>query len=480
MQASPSRPKESHVGIAFFVFLALAMLCYYPVLSPGYAVSDDFYHLARSMRVKDWFETLMVTTNLQGRPLDGLLLGAVLSQMHSVADFAYLRLASVLVIACVALCSFLALLKAGWNRLYAGSLAVAFTTVPAFQVFSAWSIASLYVLPALGGFAAVELARRTVSGVPVRRALYGLGAVLSLLMALFLYQPSAMFFWLFVAIALFDQSPLSGEKGKLLLSFCFVFGAASVADLVFFEVSKHVLGTASLLPQRSHLSTDLPAKMNWFLHGPLFESFNLNRLTPTPKFAVEIGTFLAAGLMLFFQGSFVARLSQFVFALGLIVLSYLPNLAIAENFGTYRTQTALEPLVLFYIFLASQGFYRLLQSVSKDKLDLALPFQVLTAGLCAINLMVAHCHLENFFVVPQTLELSLMKSQLEGEFGHAMQQKPISLTREETFAPFVRYDEFGLPSLAQSWVPEPVIFLLSRERAEKTKSLASTKSNIER
>ncbi|CAM6003186.1 unnamed protein product [Sphagnum balticum] len=126
------------------------------------------------MRVKDWFETLMVTTNLQGRPLDGLLLGAVLSQMHSVADFAYLRLASVFVIACVALCSYIALLEAGWKRLYAGSLAIAFTTVPAFQVFSAWSIASLYVLPALGAFAAAQFARRTVSGAVLRRALSGL------------------------------------------------------------------------------------------------------------------------------------------------------------------------------------------------------------------------------------------------------------------------------------------------------------------
>ncbi|CAM6003187.1 unnamed protein product [Sphagnum balticum] len=289
-----------------------------------------------------------------------------------------------------------------------------------------------------------------------------------------------MFFWLFVAIALFDENPLSNEKGKTLLSFLLVFGAASLADLAFFEVSKHVLGTASLLPQRSHLSGDIPAKLNWFLHGPLFESLNLNRLTPTPKFAFEIGAFLGAGLLLFFRGGFVARLGQLVFAAGLLCLSYLPNLAIAENFGTYRTQTALEPLVLFYLFLAGQGFVRLVQALSKNKFDPALPVGTLVAGLCAINLMVAHFHLENFFVVPQTLELSLMKSQLEGDFGHAMQKKPITLTREETFAPFVRYDEFGLPSLAQSWVPEPVIFLLSRERVVNNKSLASTKSNIER
>jgi hypothetical protein len=37
----------------------------------------------------------------------------------------------------------------------------------------------------------------------------------------------------------------------------------------------------------------------------------------------------------------------------------------------------------------------------------------------------------------------------------------------EGAAPFVRYDEFGLPSSYAPWVPDPAVLLLLRERGQK-------------
>src|SRR5258708_5071750 len=93
-------PKAAHSGqvearlqsgswLAFVFLLVLLVGCYFPVLNPNYAVSDDFYHLARSIRVQDWFSSLMTVTLLQGRPLDGLLLGLCLGNLHEIANFVY-------------------------------------------------------------------------------------------------------------------------------------------------------------------------------------------------------------------------------------------------------------------------------------------------------------------------------------------------------------------------------------------------------
>jgi hypothetical protein len=481
MSAPPTQPISNQNSgfsllLAILFFLVAAFACYAPVLSPGYAVSDDFYHLARTMRASDWYSTLLATTNLQGRPLDGLLLGFVLPLMKTVSDFAYLRFISLLGVAGVALCSYFLLVRFGWRRAHAAFLSVIFTSIPAFQVLVSWSIASLYIFPAIGAYFAVWFGLKGLNEDlkrPVKIAYVG-AAVISLFLALSLYQPTSMFYWLFVAITLFNDSAFTRETGKRAILMLVIFGLAAALNLAYFEGAKAVIGTASLLPQRSHLVTDIGNKVHWFVSEPLKEALNLNRLQASPKMAATLAFFLAGGLTLFFRGSILMRAAQLLLAFSLIVLSYLPNLAIAENFGTYRTQAGLEVLILFYFALAAKGVLRTLSGKSDG-----IIYSAGLSGLAALSIMVAHVHVLNFFVIPQTLELGLMKQQVYGEFGPAMEKHPLILKREETLAPFVRYDEFGLPSLAQSWVPEPVTFLLLKERP-KDKTLVSSKAASQR
>jgi hypothetical protein len=477
-QTHPISKQNSGFSLLFAIlfFLAAAFACYAPVLSPGYAVSDDFYHLARTMRANDWYSTLLTTTNLQGRPLDGLLLGAVLPLMKTVSDFAYLRFVALLGVAGVSLCAYSLLVRFGWQRAHAALLSVIFTTIPAFQVLVSWSIASLYIFPAIGAYFAVWFGLKGLNEDLKRPAKIGYvcAAVISLFLALSLYQPTAMFYWLFVAITIFNDSAFTRETVKRAILMMVIFGLASALDLAYFEGAKTILGTASLLPQRSHLVTDVGNKLQWFVSEPLKEALNFNRLQPSPKMAGIVALFLTAGLTLSFRGSVLIRVAQLALAGSLVVLSYLPNLAIAENFGTYRTQAGLEVLIFFYCALAARGILK----AFGNKRD-GVIYGAAVSGLAALSIMVAHFHVLNFFVIPQTLELGLMKQQVYGEFGASMQKRPLMLKREETLAPFVRYDEFGLPSLAQSWVPEPVTFLLLRERPTD-KTLVSSKGASQR
>jgi hypothetical protein len=449
--------ERAKAWLAFVLFFVLIAACYLPVLNPNYAVSDDFYHLARSMRVSDWFSSLMMVTLLQGRPLDGLLLGLGLSNFHAIGNFVALRLAGIIGAAALAFCSYLLLVKCGWQRVQAFCMAICFVTVPAFQVFVSWSIAALYVFPAFGAYYSVVLAERSLHLDRIRKWIALTAACLCLFLALSLYQPSSMFFWLFVSIFAFSarDKPINT---KMLFAMLTVFAVSVILDVATFDLAKHYFGTASVLPQRSHFSTDVVAKIRWFVCGPLVDALNFSRLQPSSKLAMLNFWCIAVGLLFYFRGGMVQKILNTSMALLFIPLTYLPNLAIAENFVTYRTQAALTPLLIFYAFLA---YAALSQSMIKNLSEAVATLVPITA--CIASLLFANYNVTTYFVIPQVLELRLMKSQLSGEFGEKRQSNPLSLTRDDTLARCVRYDEFGLPSLAQPWVPEPVTFLLRQQ-----------------
>ena len=272
-----------------------------------------------------------------------------------------------------------------------------------------------------------------------------------------------MFFWVFAAIILFKPVGTSSvperlkEQASLFAKLFAVFSSACVLELGVFEWAKRYFGTAALLPQRSHLTTHIAAKVHWFIGGPLVDALNFQRLQPSHRVAFLVAAFIAIGLLLYLKGNIYQRLLQWAAALCLIPLSYLPNLAIAEDFVTYRTEAGLTALLVFYLFIAGAG---IAQTFNKPLFPAILGcFTALAAG---ITLILVNYNVNTFFVLPQALELALMKSQLDGDFGQQIKGSPVLLKRNDTLAPFSRYDEFGLPSLCQPWVPAPVIFLFKR------------------
>jgi hypothetical protein len=472
MQTSTRQVPRYEFWICYAIFFALAFLCYAPVLTPGYAFSDDFYHLAMFTRMQNCYHELMVCSCLQGRPMLGVVLGLAMGQMHRIADFAYMRLFGIFAASAVALCAYFLMRANGWRRVPAASLSLACIAVPGFQIFTAWSVTSTFILPMLGAFFAVDIAKDLGTLSTARARSNFAIATIAQFLAICIYQPTAMFFWFFASICLFNFEAWTKEKTRRLINFFLVFGFASATELIFFELAKHFLGTTGLLPQRSHLTSDLLGKAQWFVTNPLVDVLNLNRLNSSPKIALVVSLLLSVGMLLFFRGGVRARLLQFSLAICFLMLCYLPNLAIAENFATYRTQVAMEALIFFYCGLSFTG---IVQTCIRNG-----SVTICSAGLiafCLLNLLAAHFHVQTFFVTPQTLELNLVKAQLSGEFGPGLQKKPLFLTREESFAPFSRYDEFGLPSMAQTWVPEPACFVLSREQGLAGSGIAARVRN---
>src|SRR5262249_19107853 len=120
----------------------------------------------------------------------------------------------------------------------------------------------------------------------------------------------------------------------------------------------------ALPPTRSHLVQDAWGKALWFFSQPLMNALNLAKLSPKRWLAIAIALFIAGGLSQYFRGAVKERFWQGTIAASLLPLSYLPNLVVAENWSSYRTQAALTSLVVVYGFFALWGYGKILRGLA--------------------------------------------------------------------------------------------------------------------
>jgi hypothetical protein len=461
IQTSPKR-KASEQFLWFAFSLLLIAVSYGPILCHDYAFADDFYYLGARLSSPDWFTSMLATSALQGRPLNGLLLGFGMIGFNSLSDFLYFHALAVLFTALLAFMIYHLANEAGWTKTQSFCLGLALVSLPPFQVILAWSVTTFYVLAII--FALISV--RTVAATKLRHLKSGITfAIVFLLLAMIIYQPASMFYWTFAAIFLTGDSLNDKARRSALVQLSAVFLLAAFLDLMVFEIAKLHYGTAALLPQRSHLTTHPGQKFFWFFNGPLLDALNFNNLIPSRRLAALAGLFILSGLWLHFKHnekqtklSALYAILPLVVAIVIIPLAYVPNLAIAETFYTYRTELGLSALILFYAFLSSKAF--LIALFPKHATHALTCLMAVSTTLC---LYTAHAHVRDFFVNPQLLEQKQIKSQLMGKFGRERQKQPAFLDRNQTLAPFIRYDEFGLPSFSCSWVKEPGVVLLRRE-----------------
>ncbi len=268
-----------------------------------------------------------------------------------------------------------------------------------------------------------------------------------------------MIFWLFVAISLVNDHDSFAFKMRLWTLALASCAIALGLDFLVFQWARNYFGASSLLVGRGGLASNVIEKMHWFFRYPLVDSLNFFSLGERTSLAIRNGIFVFLGLLLAFKGSLKERAALFTAALCLVPLAYLPSLLVAESISTYRTQFALGGLLTFYALVAMRSLIRLARC--RD-----IVFSITIICFAAMSSLIAYANMLNFFALPQSLELSLLRAQMQGKFGENMSKHPLLLQeRSDTLAPFVRYDEFGMPSAAQSWARLPMKVLVQRESA---------------
>lgn len=451
------------IKFAPFTFLVAAIfLVYSPLLAHTFAFADDYFLLDLRLRAANWYDQLFVLYAQEARPLLTLPTAALLCLTHHIKDLWLSRFFGIVWLVLISLCFYLALLRAGWNSWQSAASSLCLATVPAFEVLTAWGFPSCNMLSVPFAYLSVRLIdcdhATAISGNKRTLITFGLSCLL-LCMSAAIYQPGAMFCWVFAAIALFG-SGIRVHKSQLLLYCLLVAGIASASNIALLEWGKHHFGTANLLPGRSNLSLNIAAKIAWFVSNPLVDSLNFNLLSASHVIALSVGIFIAAAFLVCFEGTVKQKLMRLLMAVFLLPLCYLPNLAVSESWSTYRTQMALACLVVFYMLVACRGFLSKVGCSDRVFTTCAL----IAATVCGTK---AFSNILVYFAIPQELELKLITRQVTQQIlhndGKDQAKKIVFFTRDQPLAPAVKYDEFGMPSSAQIPVQQPMVDLIKHD-----------------
>jgi hypothetical protein len=459
---------------AILLVIALTIFgIFLPALIIPYAFSDDYPILFIADRLgssPEFGSNIIDTVAVSGRPFAGLLDKIFFSAAGTIDNLRFVRLVAVVGIVALALLLHWALVRSGIKRTVAALIAVLVCSMPAFQVYGSWAV--LFNVPyaaILGGGASLLVvaavdAPRTL--VPDRLA----GAAAMLVAALLIYQSAAMFFWVFLAIALVGAAYDSRRALRIARAH---FGIAAVAFGLAFLIVKlavHLVGNAAPNAARTALTHDVIGKVRWFFHGPLYGSLSLFDLTPSPWIAAPVATIAIGGILLLLRHEGVRSVLYVGMAALLIPLSFLPNLAAAENSPTYRVQVSITSLIVLYLCLGALGIWLtfrdwLRSRVSAQALIATEQLAVVTSvALVAASAFIASKHVTTLFVVPQSTELRMIRSQVAALPDGVRRLTFVQTGNDQGMTSFISVDEFGVPSSARPWSLEPSVFLILREQ----------------
>jgi len=284
-----------------------------------------------------------------------------------------------------------------------------------------------------------------------------IGAIALLLAAVLIFQPSAMFYWVFAAILLLKPEMTVADLTKRFVW----YGGLCVVALGFGYVicnwgRNHFADLCPLPHQRSHLTTHFKGKLVWFFTQPLTACLNFSALFLNAKAAIAVGVTTIIGMALYLRGKLSSQALKMLVALSIIPLSYLPNLVIEENWASFRTECALSSIIVLYAFFALLGFRQtILRSVREPY------FNALLATFALASMAVAFNNIYTYFVVPNSLEFAVLRGQMNKTTHNSLTFKQIALKDWRLLAPGVS-QEFGCPSSPIPFAQEPMEYILRR------------------
>lgn len=430
--------KNNEYISSFILFFIIYLLTYGVAISADYAFSDDytfFNDMGHSNPVP-----LIVGIVQGGRPIYAIY-SLIFCLAGSIADLGWIRLISIFGTAAFASLMCYNLKK--YTSIPLGVIypaAIACGLSPAFQVYSAWTVTSIFPWAAfLAGLSALCLP----SKIDFQRIAT---SFVLLVCSVFIYQPAGMVFWAFLLPRVLLEGSGSNQL-KLLVRSLIVMGAALIVDFGSSKILPKIL--FSNLPQfsRSALVTDYAGKIEWFLKEVIPDSLALFSITPR-TWCISLVVFVIIAAIILKYKRPISIIKNLAIIGAIAILAYLPNLIIKESWASYRSQVGLDSVIIILFFISIYDICR----VAKLKL-LSVGF---ACAILIVGCLTAHRNVDDYFVKPQVKELMLMENYLLSQKAlyQAQQFYLVPSSWKDRLSPVLRYDEFGLPSSMQVWVPE--------------------------
>ena len=491
MRLTAPSPREWAV---FGLFLAIFSAIHLPVLRAEYGVEDDYADFAAEVAglpesVTDEFGREMTPGRAwrrsvsEGRPLEALAKYLTYRMVSELGHLRYVRFVGILGIALLAWSLYRVLAGAGHDRFRSFCVAALACSALPFQVWVCWATTATHPLAAaLSGFAFL-LADRAFSTPPPhththrthqnskRKWWSAGGAGVVLLAALAIYQPAALFYWVFAAAVLPAPGRTRGDLFRRLRWHCAIAAPALAASY-----GLAVLGR-TLFPlhlDRMALVSDIPGQIERFFLRVFHRAANFALPSPSWPFLPDTDPpevpesadrivgwvfFLVVswGLVLYFRTAGGKARWRYAAAIFLLAAAFLPFLVMEQGPLKYRTLAAPSAVIVLYAYFGARGFARALGRRSLP--GLALPIAALAGVLSAAY------HLRVFLVEPQVREMEILRGELTGrDFSGVRRIVLLQPTPLHTLAPF-RHLEFGRPSSAWELPARAMVFLTLRETA---------------
>ncbi len=430
------------------LFLLVMFAAYSPVLFVPFAYRDDYVVLYDALHHR--MAPMAEMTLGFGRPVEAVFNWLAFGAMHGVSDLAYLRAISIAGIAALGFTFYQTLRSTRLPPAATIGVSLLIGLMPPFQVYAAWAV--LVSSPWSALLAGIAFRLVDHSKPESRGWLRAAGACVLLVVSIMIYQPTAMMFWVFAA-SVWLTAPQFPEPGRMIRS-GLTMGVALLADYGLVKGIQYAYGI--VLP-RDSLVGDIPEKLTWFFGDALRDALNLPIIFPEGWVAWTVAAFIVGGLWLYFPGRWKDRALRTALATVLVPLSYLPNLLAKENSASYRTQSALTGLVLFYAAVALVGWLRTARG-SKLLPICATIAVVACAALAARNVLVE-------FALPQSLEYHLLAYAIRP--SQLVDGKPVyfilSQWRKDQLAPITPH-EYGALSSGAVWEPPVMAWLILHAR----------------
>lgn len=445
----------------FASIISIYILVYLPVITHNYGFADDY---SVTFTAHHHILSLLYMVVSSGRPVYALF-NFIFSLTSDIADFRWVRLTSIFGIATLAqIIATFFIEETDLPRSLSVSAALLIGLMPAFQVYASWTVCAGYPwAAAIAAFSFCVLHRNQYGGWRV-----SLISFILLTLAMMIYQPAAMMYWVVAAAAwVANDRPL--PSCNRIVRAVSIMMAALLADFISTKILTHFVFHHYYTLSRTALATNIAQKLSWFVSIPLIDGLNFISITASQTVTILFGVFIFIGLSVFILKDNKSKPKKAMLSFALIPMSYLPNLIVDENLASYRTQSALSSLLTLYAAVALVAWLRLFR-IPRFAPVVALVALLSSAGVARNNVITE-------FVNPQTAELKLVSRYLKMHTNNLKGAKQIYIVPshwQETLAPVVRYDEFGMPSSADQWVPKGMVWLLLKSEHEPTASKLST------
>lgn len=438
-----------------------------PVVTHVYAFTDDYpiLFIAQHKGSTIWFgDSVVGTVSASGRPLAGLADQILFSAAGTIENLRFIRFIGVLGIIALALLLHWALVRSRVSAGLAAVIAVLICSLPAFMILSAWTVIFNAPYAALLAGGASLMATRALEPPRALTLDRVAGATALLIAAMLIYQPAAMFYWVFLAIAVVGTVPdsrralrLAGTQGAIAV---LGFGLAFVVR----KVAVHLADKTAPNASGDVIAHHPIAKLDWFIHSPLYWSANLFDLSPTVWLAALVATIATIGLVL---GLVLRRAPVIPYAaigVALLPLCLLPNLAVIGESTTYRMQVALSALIALYLALGATSIWIALTPLLSGGLQPSAVLWVKRLGLAGAVAFVAVAgvatsrNLRHMIVDPQTAEYRAIRNQVAALPTGVTRVGYVTIGWNQGFQSRYITDEF-IPSSSQPWVGQPAVIL---------------------